>query len=51
MIFMDLIDDVVVIAKYLHPKLCQQMKTMERLDQIIGIFSANLSANTKTQII
>lgn len=48
MIFVDSINDAVAMTKYLHLKLFQQMKTIGRLDQIIQIFSANLSTSTKT---
>lgn len=48
---MDLIDDVVTMTKYLRSKLPQRMKTTGRPDQIIRTFSANLTANTRTQIL
>ena len=47
MIFMDKIDNAILMAKYLHSRLFERIQKEKRLNHIIRIFKANLTTTSR----
>ena len=48
MIFMDKIDNAILMAKYLHSRLFERIQKEKRLNHIIRIFKVNLTTTSRT---